>query len=136
MTNPSDLHSQDDVDLAREHKTPPNELEAIWLKHKDCTDPTCCFLGPGQGWITDLIARNPSLPESMMRMICELASQSRDGDAAKDLISSVLMNPNCPPGLLESYSEVYFDDWIVEIIADHPNTPESVRQMYQDDFGL
>ena len=111
--------------IAQDPKTAPKILEELWYKH---------YAGPSKSEICDAVACNPNLSESMMRTICDFDTE-RDGDTMKGNVSSVLLNPNCPSELLSAYSEIYFDDWIMDIIFEHPNTPEEVIEEYVNHFG-
>lgn len=80
------------------------------------------------------MASNPNLSELMMQKICDFDTEG-DGDTTKANVSSVLLNPNCPAELLEEYLGIYYNDWIMDIIFEHPNTPEEVIVEYKSDWG-
>lgn len=110
------------------------DLERIAGQHIGDCEPECCY-GGDLSWLIFTVAAHPNLSRNAQRFVFDFDTRD-NGDYAKAIAESLIHNPNCDPGILEILAAVYFDDWVINLIYHHPNTPPSVIEAYVEDFNL
>lgn len=128
------LLAADDFRKALDPHASAQDLEDLARQHIGDCGPECCY-GGDLSWLIFIVAAHPNLSWSAQRFIFDFDTKA-NGDYAKALAESLLNNPNCDPGIIETLSNIYFDDWLVDLIYHHPNTPQSVLEAYAEDFDL
>jgi len=74
------------------------------------------------------------LPETQL-LIRRNIDEWEDGDADKDVLFAIAVNPITPLGVLEKLVDTYHI-WLDLIICYHPNTTEQLRNTAREEFDL
>lgn len=128
------LRAVEDFRRALDPDASAEELAIIARKHIGNCEPECCY-GGDLSWLIFIVAAHPNLSWDTQRFIFDFDTQG-NGDYAKAIAESLLHNPNCDPGIIEFLSISYFDNWVIDLIYHHPNTPPSVIATYEEEFDL